>query len=148
MSENQAPQPASKAAQQPAATPAKKEKPPAIEKKPFPEFVQQHYLPALQQALEDQGISDLELAFVQQALPTSPDTCWQVQGKWLGGQRSFLVAFAKEEIKGPKAFACADGGTQPKGIEPFLVDERKITLDLLVFGVVQRLNGQKWLGWN
>ena len=36
----------------------------------------------------------------------------------------------------------------PATIEPFLLDERKITLDLLVFGVIQRLNAQKWLGGN
>jgi len=33
-------------------------------------------------------------------------------------------------------------------LEPFLIDERKVTLDLMVFGVMQRLNGQKWLERN
>jgi Protein of unknown function (DUF2996) len=28
------------------------------------------------------------------------------------------------------------------------VDERKMTLDLLVFGVIQRINAQKWFGNN
>jgi len=27
-------------------------------------------------------------------------------------------------------------------------DERKVTLDLMVFYVIQRLNAQKWLAWN
>lgn len=131
----------------PAAKP-KQEKPPALEDKPFPEFIEQHYLPALKDALESQGLQDLELSFSQQSLPTFQDVCWQVYGQWSGGRRSFLVAFPDEKITGTKAFACADGGTVPSYLEPFLVDERKITLDLLVFGVVQRLNGQKWLGWN
>jgi hypothetical protein len=132
---------------QPPASP-KKEKPPAIEDKPFFEFVEQHYLPALKKALEAQGLQDLELSFVHQSLPTAKSLCWQVCGKWSRGRRSFLVAFPQEKIVGTKAFACADGGTIPASLEPFLGDERKITLDLLVFGVVQRLNGQKWLGWN
>jgi len=33
-------------------------------------------------------------------------------------------------------------------LEPFLIDERKAPLDLLVFGVIQRLNAQKWLQAN
>ncbi|MDE5116328.1 MAG: DUF2996 domain-containing protein, partial [Trichodesmium sp. St2_bin2_1] len=36
----------------------------------------------------------------------------------------------------------------PATLEPFLIDERKITLNLLVFGVIQRLNAQKWLSLN
>ncbi|MGB3208973.1 MAG: DUF2996 domain-containing protein, partial [Crinalium sp.] len=34
---------------------------------------------------------------------------------------------------------------KPSTLEPFLIDERKVTLDLMVFGVIQRLNAQKWL---
>ena len=46
-------------------------------------------------------------------------------------------------------FICsADKFTLISTIEPFLGDERKINLDLLVFGVVQRLNAQKWLTRN
>jgi len=37
---------------------------------------------------------------------------------------------------------------KPSTLEPFLIDERKVTLDLMVFGVMQRLNGQKWLERN
>ncbi|MGB3653084.1 MAG: DUF2996 domain-containing protein, partial [Rivularia sp. (in: cyanobacteria)] len=51
------------------------------------------------------------------------------------------------DIKGKKAFSCNEG-KRPSTLESFLIDERRITLDLMVFGVVQRLNGQKWLGRN
>ena len=130
---------------------AKKEKPPAIENKPFAEFVQEHYLPAVQKAIADEGISDLELSFVKQKLPVKGmeqlDDCWQVVGSFGKGKRQFNVYFPDENIKGKKAFSCNEG-KQPSTLESFLIDERKINLDILIWGLVQRLNGQKWLGRN
>ncbi|MGC9528143.1 MAG: DUF2996 domain-containing protein [Limnospira sp.] len=130
---------------------AKKEKPPAVEDKPFLEFMEGHYVPALQTALQEQGIEDLQLQFVNGKFPPSlkiAEECPQVKGSWLGGRRQFTVYFPGEDIKGPKFFTWASDGTQPSSIEGFLGDERRINLDLLVFGVVQRLNAQKWLALN
>jgi Protein of unknown function (DUF2996) len=128
---------------------AKKEKAPALEDKPFAEFIQQDYLPALQESLAKQGMQDLTLAFEQQKIPvvgfSQEPSCWQVIGHWNGGRRQFNVYFFKEDIQGQRAFSCADSGSKPSTLEPFLIDERKITLDLLVFGVNQRLTAQKWL---
>ena len=45
---------------------AKKEKPPALEDKPFEEFMQQHYLPALQEAITKEGVPDVNLTFAKQ----------------------------------------------------------------------------------
>lgn len=136
----------------PAGGKVKPEKPPAVENKPFAEFVQQDYLPALQKALSQQGIEDLVLSLVKQKLPmpgfSSSEECWQVVGKFKKGQRQFNIYFPKKDIKGPRAFSCADNGAKPATLEPFLIDERKITLNLLVFGVIQRLNAQKWLSLN
>jgi hypothetical protein len=140
------------AKEKPAAAKApKKEKPPAVEDKPFLEFMQQEYLPTLQQAIVQQGVPDLELAFAKQKVPItgfeSDAECWQIIGSWQNGQRQFNVYFPDEDIQGKKAFSCNEG-KKPSTLESFLIDERKITLDLLVFGLVQRLNGQKWLGRN
>ncbi|MEB3343373.1 DUF2996 domain-containing protein [Okeania sp.] len=136
----------------PAGGKVKKEKPPAVEDKSFADFMQQDYLPTLQKALNEQGVDDLELNLVKQKLPMigfgSSEECWQVVGKFKKGQRQFNVYFPKKDIKGPRAFSCADNGSQPATLEPFLIDERKITLNLLVFGVIQRLNAQKWLSLN
>lgn len=135
----------------PAAAKAKKEKPPAIEEKPFPEFIEGHYLPALKTAFQEQGIEDLDLQFVNGKFPPSlkiAEDCWQVKGSWLGGRRRFNIYFPGEDIKGPKFFSWAADGTQPSSVEAFLGDERRINLDLLVFGVMQRLNAQKWLALN
>ncbi len=134
-----------------AAKAAKKEKAPTVEDKPFVEFVQQDYLPAVQKAIAEQGVQDLQLSFAKQKLPVaglgSAEECWQVMGSWQNGLRQFNVYFPDEDIQGKKGFSCNEG-KRPSTLESFLIDERKITLDLLVFGLVQRLNGQKWLGRN
>ncbi|MGA1262861.1 MAG: DUF2996 domain-containing protein [Prochlorothrix sp.] len=131
-----------------AAPKAKTEKPPAIEDKPLGEFMEQDYLPALKTALMEAGLADVDLSFQKGSLPQSSTSCWQVKGLWAKGRRSFVLGFPEDSIKGLKVFACADAGFAPTNLEPFLSDERKITLPLLVFGVIRRLNGQKWLGWN
>lgn len=120
----------------PAAKP--KEKKPKLEDKPFAEFIQQDYLPALEKALAAKDISDLQLNFADN----------NITGEWLNGTRQFTVYFPEGDIKKQRAFSWSNTGSNPSTIEPFLGDERKITLDLLVFGVVQRLNAQKWLGGN
>lgn len=133
----------------PAKAAAKKEKAPALEDKPFAEFIQQHFLPALKDGLAKQGVQDLELRFEKQKIPvvgfSGEPECWQIIGRWNGGWREFRVYFTKEDIQGPRAFSYAENRGKPSTLEPFLIDERKITLDLLVFGVIQRLNAQKWL---
>jgi hypothetical protein len=131
---------------------AKKEKAPAVEDKPFAEFIQQDYLPALQTALTKQGVKDLDVSLAKQKLPiagmSSAGDCWQVIGKFQEGQRQFNLYFPQENIQSQRAFSCAENNTKTSTLEPFLIDERKVTLDLMVFGVVQRLNAQKWLNLN
>jgi len=116
----------------------KKEKPPAVEDKPFAEFIQQDYLPALEKTLAANNLDDLQLTFEGN----------QVKGYWDQGNTEFVVYFPKADINETKGFSVATKGRPPSTIEPFLIDERRITLDLLVFGVIQRLNGQKWFGNN
>ncbi len=141
------------AGDQPAAkAKAKKEKPPAPEDKPFQEFINQEFMPNLKQTLANQGVADLKLTFEQANLPIrgfeQDSKCWQVRGQWQNGQRQFILAFIKEDISGPKFFTLADQGAKPATLESFMIDERRVTLDLMVFYTVQRLNGQKWLARN
>ena len=133
-----------------AATPAKKEKPPALESKPFTEFIEQDYIPALTKALTSNGISDLYPSFAEQSLPVGAGTekCWQVIGIWNKGQRQFNLYFPEANISGLKAFSYSHNGGKSSALESFLIDERKVNLDLLVFGITQRLNAQKWLNRN
>jgi hypothetical protein len=145
MAENNAAGAAPKAA-------AKKEKPPALEDKPFAEFIEQHFIPSLTTALQDKGIDDLQLTLDQQPLAVTgvgdSERYWQVKGQWQKGDRQFHIAFTKDDISSPKLFYFADRGSRPSTIEQFMGDERKITLDLMVLYTLQRLNGQKWLTRN
>lgn len=144
--------PAAKADADKPAAKAKKEKPPAPEDKPFNEFIEQEYVPALKTAFAEQGVQDVELAFVKDKIKISglsqTDSCWQVVGSWKNGQRQFNVYFTDADINKQKAFSYATNGTKPSTLESFMIDERKVTLDLLVFYTIQRLNAQKWLAWN
>jgi Protein of unknown function (DUF2996) len=125
---------------------AKKEKPPALEDKPFADFINQDYLPALKQTLPKMGLTDVDLKFENKKMPvTGEGNCWQVTGTWLGGNRQFTILFSKEDIQAPKFYCCADNGAKPSLIESFMIDERKVSLDLLLLYTMQRLNGEKWL---
>lgn len=145
---------AAKATAKPAAkaAKAKKAKPPKLEDKPFAEFIQQHYLPALTDAMAKEGIDDLDLKFVQQSVPidggSNNESCWQVVGKWQTGDRQFNIYFPDENIAGQKAFSRSTYGNNPSTIESFMIDERRVNLELLVMYTVQRLNAQKWLTRN
>ncbi|MFQ4137916.1 DUF2996 domain-containing protein [Nodosilinea sp. PGN35] len=146
----------------------KKEKPPALEDKPFTEFIEQHFIPTLKSALKEKGIDDIQLTLDQRPLGvfgvSDSEPYWHVKGEWQpdvgvrdgslseqaspGGNRQFNIAFTKDSISSPKLFYFADRGAQPSTIEQFMGDERKITLDLLVLFTLRRLNGQKWLARN
>ncbi|PSO67596.1 MAG: DUF2996 domain-containing protein [Cyanobacteria bacterium QH_8_48_120] len=133
---------------------SKKEKEPAVEDKPFTEFIPQDFIPSLKEALAKQGIEDIDLTFTQDS-PQVPvpglgeDTqYWQVVGSWKNERRWFNLYFLDEDIKGKKAFSWATNGAQPSTLEPFMSDERKVSLDLLVMYTMQRLNAEKWLGGN
>ncbi|MBO0350640.1 DUF2996 domain-containing protein [Phormidium pseudopriestleyi FRX01] len=131
---------------------AKKVKPPALEDKPFAEFIEQDYIPALKTALAQKGIDDLQITWSNQKVTmpgfTSEESWAQVKGDWLDGERHFRVYFPTDDIKGPRAFSCFERVSQPSTLEPFLIDERKIDLNGLVFYVVQRLTAQKWVTRN
>lgn len=125
---------------------SKKEKPPALEAKPFEEFINQDYLPALKQTLPKMGLADVDLKFEKKRMPVAGgDDCWQVIGTWLGGKRQFVIVFSKDDIQAPKFYCCADNGAKPSMLESFMIDERKVSLDLMLLYTMQRLNGEKWL---
>ena len=131
---------------------AKKAKPPKLENKPFAEFIEQHFLPAVKTALEkEEGLDDLQLSFENQpinVIGVDKDIYPQVIGCWAKGARQFNIAFLEESITGPKIYSFATNGATPSTIEQFMGDERRITLDLMVLYVLQRIRGQKWLKGN
>jgi hypothetical protein len=133
------------------AKPPKKEKPPKPEDKPFSEFITQEFIPALKTDWAARGIDDLELSFIKESIPVpgvGGGLCRQVIGHWQGGDREFRVYFPKEDISGIKGFSYTEKGAVPATLESFLIDERRITLALLVSGVALRVQAQKWIGHN
>jgi hypothetical protein len=154
-STEKAAKPAAKAAKAPAgeaAPKAKKEKAPAVEDKPFLDFIREDFMPALKEALTKQGQPGAELSFERQPVNVigfkqAPD-CWQVIGRWNSSwkqPREFRLYFFGEDIQGQKGFSYSESGSKASTLESFLIDERKVNMGLLVFGVLQRLNAQKWL---
>ncbi|MBC7973195.1 MAG: DUF2996 domain-containing protein [Verrucomicrobia bacterium] len=130
---------------------AKKEKPPALEDKPFADFIQQDYLPALKAGLAKQEIPYAEVTFEKRKINVigyaqAPE-CWQVIGCWNDAKqtRAFNLYFFDEKINGQKGFSYAESGSKASTMESFRIDERKVDLGLLVFWTLQRLNAQKWL---
>jgi hypothetical protein len=80
-------------------------------------------------------------------MPVVGSTAWMVKGELPGGRR-FWLCFTADSISSSKTIAVAEAGAEPSLLESFLIDEKKMTLALIVSRLVQRLNGQKWLGAN
>ncbi|MEB3200236.1 MAG: DUF2996 domain-containing protein [Synechococcaceae cyanobacterium] len=131
----------------PAAAPAAKPKPPAPEDTPFARFLPELLIPALRKEIQAYGGPEIELQLSEGPMPVAGAPCWMVSG-CLPPDRRFWLCFSAEDINAAKTVALAEGGTTPTLLESFLIDERKTTLALLVSRLVQRLNGQKWLGPN
>jgi len=149
MSEEQKQSEQSKQATKAGSNKDKKEKEPAIEDKPFAEFIEQHFLPALEEALTQEGINDLNLSFQKDNFPLGDlEECSQVIGQWDGGNRRFTLYFLEDDISGKKAFCYSESNAPPSTIESFMIDERKVNLELLVMYTIQRLNALKWLSRN
>ena len=137
-------QPEAKATSKPEAKPAR---PPAPEDAPFASFIPDSLLPALAKEIRSYGGPEPQLRFEQGSMPVVGGTCWMVVGE-LPGERRFWLCFTAEDIGSAKAVALAESGSEPSLLEPFLSDEKKMSQALLVSRLVQRLNGQKWLGPN
>lgn len=131
----------------PESKPAAKPKPPKPEDKPFPEFIDTLFLPAVSKQLADHNITPERLERVEGERPVVGGSCPMVIGELPGGRR-FWLCFAKADINSQKVIALADPGSEPTLLESFLIDEKRMSLPLLLSRLLQRLNGQKWLGSN
>nr|KAJ0186807.1 hypothetical protein LSAT_V11C900461670 [Lactuca sativa] len=70
--------------------------------------------------------------------------CKQLEGSFMkkGIPYSFWALFPDGNITGPKGFSISSYGSTASNVEPFLVDEKKVTSKLLVFWVEKRLAAQ------
>ena len=122
-------------------------KPPKLEDKPFEEFITSYFIPGLQKSIQDRGSNITAIQLVHGDRPVVGGSCWMVFCS-LAEDRKFWLCFDKKMITSDKTILLAESNSDPSIVESFLIDEKKTTLPLLVSRVLQRLNGQKWIGAN
>tara|TARA_Y100001968_G_C18901738_1_gene501016 strand:- start:44 stop:499 length:456 start_codon:yes stop_codon:yes gene_type:complete len=129
------------------AIPKKTEKPPKAEDKPFDEFINKFFIPGLKKSIEEKGIDIDDIKLIKGDRPVVGGECWMVFCQ-LCNDRKFWLCFNKDVITSDKTILLAESNSDPSIVESFLIDEKKTTLALLISRVLQRLNGQKWIGVN
>ena len=123
----------------------KKELP--IEKKPFQEFINTHLIPALKEEIKQRGLEIININLKNTNRPIAGDKCWVIYCE-IKNTCIFWLSFEKEDISSFKSISLSKPNQKPSIIESFLIDEKRITLKLIISRVLQRLNGQKLIGVN
>ena len=123
----------------------KKELP--IEKKPFNEFINDHLLPSLIQEFKVRGFEIADINLKNTSRPIAGDKCWVIFCE-IKDICNFYLSFEKEDISSLKSISLCKSDQKPSVIESFLIDEKRITLKLIISRILQRLNGQKLIGIN
>jgi len=131
----------------PAKTISKPKKELPIEKKPFQEFINIHLIPSLIQEINQRGLEVNNINLENTNRPIAGDKCWVVNCE-IKDTCSFWLSFEKEDISSLKSISLSKPNQKPSIIESFLIDEKRITLKLIISRVLQRLNGQKLIGVN
>ena len=126
-------------------TKPKKELP--IEKKPFQEFINIHLIPALIEEINQRGLEITNINLTNTNRPIAGDKCWVINCE-IKDTCNFWLSFEKEDISSLKSISLSKPNQKPSIIESFLIDEKRITLKLIISRVLQRLNGQKLIGVN
>ena len=122
-------------------------KPPKPEDKPFDDFISEELIPGLKKSLDNVGCPLVDILYKEDQRPVTGGNCWMIVGEISSGRR-FWLCFDKNKITSNKTVAIAEPGTTPSVLESFLIDEKRTTKALLISRLLQRLNGQKWLGAN
>ena len=126
-------------------TKPKKELP--VEKKPFQEFINLHLIPSLTDEINQRGLEINNINLTNTNRPIAGDKCWVINCE-IKDTCNFWLSFEKDDISSLKSISLSKPNQQPSIIESFLIDEKRITLKLIISRVLQRLNGQKLIGVN
>ena len=118
-----------------------------IEKKPFQEFVNVHLIPSLIEEINQRGLEINYINLQNTNRPIAGDKCWVINCE-IKDTCNFWLSFEKEDISSLKSISLSKPNQTPSIIESFLIDEKRITLKLIISRVLQRLNGQKLIGVN
>ncbi|MBO6960697.1 MAG: DUF2996 domain-containing protein [Prochlorococcus marinus CUG1438] len=123
----------------------KKELP--IEKKPFQEFINIHLIPSLEEEIKQRGLAINNINLKNTNRPIAGDKCWVIYCE-IKNTCNFWLSFETEDISSLKSISLSKPNQKPSIIESFLIDEKRITLKLIISRILQRLNGQKLIGVN
>ena len=118
-----------------------------IEKKPFSEFINEHLIPEIINEFKNRGKTVDLININKTNRPISGDICWVIYCE-VQDTCNFWLSFEKDDITSVKSFSLCKNYEKPSIIESFLIDEKKITLKLIISRILQRLNGQKLIGAN
>ena len=118
-----------------------------IEKKPFNEFVNNYLLPSLIQEFKERGFEVIDITLKNTFRPVAGDKCWVIYCE-IKDTCNFWLSFEKDDISSLKSISLCKFSQKPSVIESFLIDEKRITLKLIISRILQRLNGQKLIGIN
>ena len=131
----------------PAKTISKPKKELPIEKKPFQEFINIHLIPSLKEEINQRGLEVNNINLENTNRPIAGDKCWVINCE-IKNTCNFWLSFEKDDISSLKSISLSKPNQKPSIIESFLIDEKRITLKLIISRVLQRLNGQKLIGVN
>ena len=118
-----------------------------IEKKPFQEFINIHLIPALKEEIYQRGLEISNINLTNTNRPVAGDKCWVINCE-IKDICNFWLSFEKDDISSLKSISLSKPNQKPSIVESFLIDEKRITLKLIISRVLQRLNGQKLIGVN
>ena len=122
-------------------------KEPPIEKKPFLEFVNDYLIPEIKNEFKQKGKEVNKIILEKTHRPIAEDICWVIYCE-INDTCNFWLSFERDDITSLKSFSLCKNYEKPSIIESFLIDEKKITLKLIISRILQRLNGQKLIGAN
>ena len=106
-----------------------------------------HLIPALVEEINQRGLGINYINLKNTNRPIAGDKCWVINCE-IKETCSFWLSFEKEDISSLKSISLSKPNQEPSIIESFLIDEKRITLKLIISRILQRLNGQKLLGVN
>ena len=118
-----------------------------IEKKPFNEFINDHLIPEIKREFKNRGKNVVNINLTNTNRPISDDICWVIYCE-VADTCNFWLSFEKEDITSLKSFSLCKNYEKPSILESFLIDEKRITMKLIISRILQRLNGQKLIGAN
>lgn len=122
-----------------AAAPAKKAAPKKKKKKapalPLPQDMEENIIPGITKNLTEAGVADLELVFEDN----------QLRGSFKNGSvpYNFWAYFPDGSLTGQRGWSFSSHGYPPSTVEPFIIDEKRIDFNTVIFWVTKRLEATK-----